>query len=250
MSSPQPSQQQAQDQQAQQAALTALLVAAMAKAWPLIDMADLKRSLPQYETVVAALIFKYGQASGSIAARFYQQQRATAGIPGRFTPTPADPSGLEQVRKSIDWATRGLWSTHPDIAAVKTLTNGVAQKMVVQAGRSTLIDAIEKDTKCRGWARVARPDGCSFCALLSIRGAVYKSERSATVTETGTAYHDHCHCVPLPVFAEHYEAPAHVREWQRIYQDAPYGKNAAEARNNFRVALERHRASADQLVSA
>jgi hypothetical protein len=241
--SPQPSsQQQVQDQQAAQAGLTAVLLAAMAKAWPLVDLADLKRSLPQYEAAVASLVFTYGRASATLGTRFYQQQRAVAGIPGRFPVTPADPASIEQVAKSIEWATKGLWSAEPDLAAVKSLTNGVAQKLVMQPSRNTLIDAIERDTKCRGWARVARPDGCSFCALLSTRGAVYKTEQSASVTKSGTAYHDHCHCLPVPVFADHYEPPAHVREWQRIYQDAPYGKNAAQARNNFRVALAEHRA--------
>jgi len=238
---PPPSQQQVQAQQAAQAGLTALLVAAMANAWPLIDLKDLKRSLPRYEAAVAALVFTYGRASATMAARFYQQQRA--GIPGRFPVMPADPATLEQVTKSLGWATKGLWSAAPDLAAVRTLTNGVAQKMVVQTARNTLLDAIEKDTRCRGWARVARPDGCSFCALLSTRGAVYKTERTATVTKDGTAYHDHCHCVPVPLFADHYEPPAYVREWQRIYTEAPYGKNAAEARNNFRVALGAHRAA-------
>lgn len=242
-----PSQQQVQDQQAAQAGLTALLVAAMAAAWSLIDLGDLKGSLPRYETAVAALVFQYGQVSATLAQRFYRLQRA--GVPGApFRPVPADPAALEQVRKSIEWATRGLWSANPDLAAVKSLTNGVAQKMVVDTGRNTLVDAIEKDTKCRGWARVARLDGCSFCAMLSIRGAVYKSERSATVTKAGKAYHDHCHCVPVPLFADHYEPPAHVREWQRIYQEAPYGKNAAQARNNFRVALAEHRAQQDAPV--
>lgn len=229
-----------QQQQAQQQALTATLATAMATAWALIDITDLAKSLPRYEAAVAALVFKYGQASTSLAARYYQTTRHAAGVGGRFIVRGADPAGIGQVQKSIGWATKGLWSAEPDIPAAKTLANGVAQKLVVDTGRNTLIAAIEADTKCRGWAREARPDACSFCALLSTRGAVYRTEQTA-----GFEAHDHCPCVPVPLFADHYEPPAYIRQWQQIYRDAPYGSSPAEARNNFRVALEQHRAATE-----
>lgn len=234
MTSPQPSSQQAQ---ARQAAITALLVAQMAKVWSLIDLGDLKTSLPKYEAAVAALTYKFGQVSAAQAALFYREMRAAAAVGGRFRPTGADPAGIGQVQQSIGWATKGLYSETPNVEAAKTLANGVAQKLVVDTGRNTLIAAIEQDQKARGWAREAKPDACSFCALLATRGAVYRSETSASFEA-----HDHCHCLPVPLFADHYEPPAYVRQWQQIYRDAPYGANAGEARNNFRVALADHRA--------
>lgn len=239
----QPSNTAVTDQQGQQAALTSLLATGMGTAWGLLDLTDLARTMPRYEAAVAALVYKYGQASAAVAARWYRTQRHDAGVTGRFIPHGADPAGIGQVQASLGWATRELWQPSPDVAAVKTLANGVAQKMVVDTGRNTLIAAIEQDTKCRGWAREARPGACSFCALLSTRGAVYRSEDTAKFQA-----HDHCHCVPVPLFADYYEPPAHVREWQRIYRDAPYGSNAAQARNNFRVALEQARTG--QLVNA
>lgn len=235
MTSPQPTSQHAQ---AQQAAVTALLTVQMAKIWPLLDLNNLARSLPRYQAAVAALTYKFGQVSAVQAARFYTAERSAAGVTGRFRPVPAQPAGIGQVSKSIDWATKGLWSAQPDTSAAKTLTNGVAQKLVTDTGRNTLIAAIQADTKCRGWAREARPSACSFCALLSTRGAVYRTEQTAEFRA-----HDHCHCLPVPLFADVYEPPAYIREWQQLYRDTPYGKNAAEARNNFRVALAKQRAS-------
>jgi hypothetical protein len=138
----------------------------------------------------------------------------------------------------------------PVVEAAKVLAQGAAQKMVVDTGRNTLIDAIEKDKECRGWARQARPDGCSFCAMLSTRGMVYKehsfdaSNARFTGGDSTIKVHDHCHCVPVPVFADHYEPPAYVREWQQIYKDSTRGKSNAEARNAFRVALDKHRSPA------
>lgn len=254
------------------------LAASMATAWTLIDLHDLAGSLPQYEAAVAALVFKYGQASAVLAQRFYRAERVSVGIPGTFTPKPADPAGIVQVQKSIGWATKGLWSPpaapQPPQTAVaaesaagvpaaagkaaeaaqaaaaeveasaRSLSDGVAQKMVVDVGRNTLIDAIEQDRRARGWARQARPDGCSFCAMLSTRGMVYRSEQTASF-----ASHDGCHCVPVPVFADHYEPPAYVRQWQQIYTDSTRGKSNADARNAFRVALAEHRDPAPQPVS-
>lgn len=261
----QPSNQAVQEQQQQQRGLTVALAASMATAWTLIDLHDLAGSLPKYEAAVAALVFKFGQASAVLAQRFYRAERVSAGVPGTFTPRPADPAGIVQVQKSIGWATKGLWSP-PDSslpartvepaadspavnaamaeANAKSLSNGAAQKMVVDAGRNTLIDAIEQDRHARGWARQARPVGCPFCAMLSTRGMVYRSEQTASFPS-----HTNCHCVPVPVFADHYEPPAYVRQWQQIYADSTRGKSGANARNAFRVALEAHRNPAPVAVS-
>lgn len=51
------------------------------------------------------------------------------------------------------------------------------------------------------WARV--PSGretCSFCYMLSSRGFVYGSERTASEKKDGGAYHVNCDCVAVPGF--------------------------------------------------
>jgi hypothetical protein len=208
----------------------------LARAWGLIDLNNLNGTLPEYQHTVAGLVRKFGQSSGVLAADFYRTQRAAVGVAGKFTPTPADPAGLQQVRTSLSWATRGLWTPAPDLPAVKTLTNGAAQKMVVDTGRNTLIQAIEEDRKARGWAREPRPTCCYFCAMLATRGAVYRSEQTASFEA-----HDHDRCVPVPLFADHYEPPAYVREWGQVWGDSTRGHSGKAARNAFRVALEAHR---------
>jgi hypothetical protein len=223
-------------QQAQQAALTALLVRALAGLWPLIGLGDLHGSLPRYKAAVAALVYKYGQSSAALAAGYYQAVRTAAGVPGRFVPTPADPAGIRQVDAAVGWATRGLWVVQPPPGAVegaRSLTDGVAQKMVVDTGRNTLLDAIEADRRCRGWVREARPGACYFCALLSTRGAVYKTEQTA-----GFEPHDNCHCVPVPLFADHYEPPAHVRQWIADYRSLAHVNGSKNMQLAWRRAYE------------
>lgn len=224
----------------QQEALTLLLLADLRHLWPSLKPDNLAGSYPGWLQAVTALIVKYGQASQATAARYYATVRADAGIIGRFTPARVDPPPLEQISRSFGWATKGLQVAEPDVAVVETLTEGVAQRLVVDQGRNALITAIESDRRCRGWAREARPGACSFCAMLSTRGAVYKTRDTATfVKNSQNRYHDHCHCVPVPLFADHYEPPAHVREWERIYVDSTSGLSGADARNAFRVALGR-----------
>lgn len=253
----QPSNAAVQRQQAQQQALTGMLGTALLSAWALIDLHDLAGTLPKYQQAVTALVAKFGQGSAVIAAKFYRDERAAAGVAGKFLPPPAATASPEQVQASVSWATKGLWTPQktsgptasPDVIKTEplelpghvkdaqTLVRGAAQKMVVDTGRNTLLEAIEKDNKARGWAREARPGACSFCALLSTRGAVYKSEETASFEA-----HDHCHCIPVPVFSQHYEPPAHVRQFNQIYIDSTRGKHNADARNAFRVALAAHRA--------
>lgn len=213
--------------QSQQRGLTTLLVASMFKIWPLLDLHDLKGTLPGYQTAVAALVRQYGQTSAVLAARFYQARRPDPG----FLLMPASPPGTEQVTKATGWSTKGLWGPEPDVKAAQTLTHGVAQQMVVGTGRGTLINAIRADYRCRGWARVARPDACSFCAMLSTRGAVYKNKQTSEFKA-----HNHCHCLPVPLFASHYEPPAYVREWRALYLQSTRGQS--DTLNAFRRAYE------------
>src|SRR5690349_20453381 len=106
----QPSASSVEQQQARQAAITGLAVTAMGTAWGLIDLADLAGSLPRYRLAVATITRKYGQASATVAAQFYQQERRLAGITGTFRAAPAAPAPVEQVTASLDWATKGLWN--------------------------------------------------------------------------------------------------------------------------------------------
>jgi hypothetical protein len=91
--------------------------------------------------------------------------------------------------------------------------------------------AIEADREALGWARVARPGACYWCAMQATRGAVFETEESASFKP-----HNDCHCTVEPLFGRHYEPPAHVRGWQALYKESTDGE--ADKLNAFRRAYE------------
>ena len=66
------------------------------------------------------------------------------------------------------------------------------QRAVLDGARNTTLVNVERTDS--NWARVARPQACSFCRLLATRGDAYNS--SATAARD---VHDDCYCQPLEV---------------------------------------------------
>lgn len=226
------------DQQAAQAALVSNLGQPVEAAWGLLDIQNLDRSLPGFVRALLALSHRFGVMSSTIAARSYLAERSAAGVRGKFTVLPAPKPVEAKVDESVRWATRELWSTDPDIETSKTNVSGVMDRLVLDQGRQTFLGAVKADRKAQGWARVPEPGCCAFCALLSTRGAVYRTERSGSFKS-----HDHCRCHVEAVFNS-YEPSAEVRQLQSIYNQAKVGAKGPKAtRLAFRHALEAHRSA-------
>lgn len=226
----------AADYQASQAALAASLAPQVAVAWSLLDVSQLAATLPDLAAAVTALVHRYGSVMALAAARYYSAVRLDAGVTGRFAPPLADPAGLEQVTQSVKWATRDLWSAQPAVPQARAAVQAVADKLVLDTGRDTVIGAVKSDRKARGWVRVTRPGACSFCLLLATRGAVYKSEQTA-----GFEAHDHDHCHPEPVFTA-WEPSADMRHWQAVYRQAARAGSGKAVRDEFRRLVDAERA--------
>lgn len=228
----------AADQQAAQAALVDNLSGPVDSAWSYLDVSNLDGTLPAFVKALQALTHRFGLMSNTIAARAYTTERASAGIPGSFTVMPSPFPGREQVDKSVRWATKGLWSEAPDLEAARTNVSGVMDRLVLDVGRQTFLDAVHADRKAKGWARVPEPAACAFCALLATRGAVYRTERSASFLS-----HDHCRCHVQAVFNS-YEPSAQIRQWQSVYDEAKRTASGPKAtRLAFRLALDASRAA-------
>ena len=202
--------------QASQTGLVLLFARELEQAWPQLDPRAIKATLPRFTAIIAQLVHRYGAASSTLAARFYQSQRQAAGLTGRFTVKPADPAPLTQIRSTVGWATRDMWVADPPVdQALKDLT-GATEQLVLDQGRDTIIGATNTDRKAKGWARIPEPDACAFCAMLSTRGAVYKEDT------VGFKAHNNCRCHVEPVFT-HYEPSAQIREWDALYKSATKG---------------------------
>lgn len=220
------------DPQAAQAGLAVVIERELARVWPTLEVDDLRVSLPRFKALVAALVRKYGQASTTLAVQAYQRQREAAGITAPFRPQPAPLPTVEQVAQTVDWATQPLWSAEPDVTLAQTQLQGATEALVLDVGRTTVIDNARRDRHAKGWARIPEPGACYFCALLAIRGAVYKDgsfdDANARFlpnkdTPSTVKTHDHCRCHAEPVFNA-YEPSAQIREWQALYDDEVQGR--------------------------
>ena len=248
---------QAEEHRTGQAALVALIPTLLREAWPLLDLHNLKETLPAFTAAVRAIVARYGSASAAAALDYYKAERITAFAPGRspsmLAPSPADAA----IESAVQWATTDLFGPVTEAtsaAALKRLDEAVTQ-LVLNQGRDTIIGAVQQDKYARAWARVTLPGACSFCLMLASRGAVYKDARSAgrgsndLIRQNGRAFaannltpsafkvHDHCRCHVEPVFGV-YEPTAAVRDAQALWATATKGRSGADARNAFRQAVE------------
>jgi hypothetical protein len=232
---------------AAQLGLTRLLVRDVRGLRRLIIPSRLRASMPDWFAAVQAVVDQYARASAGLGADFYDAQRDAAGVSGTFTVPVADPPSEEQTLTSLRWATKDVWERDPDVATPAQLepldtrleqaekkAGQVAQKLVADTGRATVINAVRQDSQATAWARSAALGACAFCRLLAARGAVYKQD---TVDFRA---HDGCHCMTIPVFAgQRFDLSRHAAEWEKIYREeaAPY---PGDQLRRFRQAIAAH----------
>lgn len=230
-------QQPVSDHYLTQSGLMLALEQAIQRVWPQVDVGNLAGTLPGFQQDMRVLIRQFSLSSAALAVRNYTRARREAGIGSSFTVRPASPAPAEQVDKAIGFATQGLYdrsllepTTSPAdlkqaLDNARTQVEGVSSRLVLNAGRETTADAVMSDRLAKGWARETRPGCCYFCAMLATRGAVYKDANTAGrsankrfVGEGQFKFHNHCHCVAVPVFGQ-YEKTADARKWTREWHD-------------------------------
>ncbi|MGA4875823.1 hypothetical protein [Streptomyces lydicamycinicus] len=248
---------------AAQLGLTRLLLRDLRGVRRLIDQSKLQATVPTWIEAVAAIITRYSGLSATLAADFYDGERAAAGVPGVFTVPLAEPPPSEQVESSLRWSTKDLWPRAATDSATTTVqlepfdvrldaamakADGATQKLVADRGRETLRQAVKADPQAVAYARAAALGACAFCRLMASRGAVYRTAesagRDANEQFSGDAsvvkFHDNCHCAIIPVYrGQRFELSPHAREWDRIYREyaAPY---PGDQLRRFRRAIAEH----------
>lgn len=228
---------------ATQFGLSAALLATLARLWPLLDPENLAATFGTYRRGVAAVVEQFSAASVSIALDHYEDLREQHGARQAFTPPVIDLFTPEQLEAYIDKAAADLLDTLPNVVddvyfadimtRIQTDTEAAAQKIVADSGRNELIEAIEADKDAKGWARVVRPGACSFCRMLATRGPVYLSKQTANFRA-----HTNCHCTVEPLFANHYEPPAHTRADMALWERVTEGFSGRDKAIEFRRAVE------------
>jgi hypothetical protein len=230
----------------EQEALVSLIPAMLREAWPLLDVHDLKGTLPLLVEAVRAILAQFGPASGFAALDYYRRERAAAGVTG---PGPslriAPPAAADVVDTTVRTATSGLYGTvTPESVqtAQEALDDAVSQLVLTQS-RDTIIDAVARDPKARGWVRVTEPGACSFCIMLALRhgqGMVYPAKRAAEFKahrKRANGAGGECRCHAEPVFTA-YEPSHRMRTMQALWETSTKGRSGKDARTAFRQAVE------------
>lgn len=249
--------------------------------WDLLDPRDLDRTAPAWAASVMRLIADFREDSGEAAANYYKEFRAVE-LPDAKEPPPVverresgrrvnsrnrsrSPSRGGLRRVTIEWddedkaAETSLMvmgpsnikakrkrGKSPEEAAREALVEagGSAGRHVLTGGRATHLELVENDPEAIYWLRVTDGDPCAFCAMLSGRGPIYKSEASASTVVNprakrplGAEYHDHCACSAEAVFSKSQAWPGRGREFQELYRK--YARGDKDPLNAFRRAYER-----------
>lgn len=166
----------------------------LAKLWGTLDLTKPEQARDVLLRYLPALTDKYGTASATVAAEWYEALRAES-VGGSFSPLLAEPVAEVAVTSRVRFGAQHLFTDNPQ-QTLAFLVNAV-DGYVKQPGRDTVSLNVARDPAKPTWARV--PKGahtCRFCAMLASRGPVYSSRFDAG----GDAhrFHGHCDCVATP----------------------------------------------------
>lgn len=109
--------------------------------------------------------------------------------------------------RAASLAAKGLAGQMLIESMLKSL-NGSLYRHIMNGNRDTIHRTVDRNKQLVGYRRVSRTGTpCYWCAMLIGRGAVYKSESTATrssgargAERVGQGYHDHDKCVAEPLF--------------------------------------------------
>src|SRR5690625_6760417 len=104
---------------------------------------------------VPELTRTYGDAAATVAADWYDEQRALAGAPGRFRAVMAPPLESAIVQQRIRFGAQHLFTDAPD--GMLPFLRGAVQGYVIQPSRETIRHSTLADPAASGWQRVTRP---------------------------------------------------------------------------------------------
>jgi hypothetical protein len=183
----------------QQLALRAATVAQIRTLWPTLDWTDLDKTFPAFAGEALRVVSKNRKTSSGLAGAYLRAFRVSSGLTGDLRivapQMPAEQFTTSLRVTSVVAAKKAaIAGTAPDVAMSNALTQatGAMARLVLNAGRGTVLESIKADPKATGWERVLGGAGCDFCRLLA--GRVYPTDNA------GFDAHDHCGCTAEPVY--------------------------------------------------
>jgi hypothetical protein len=236
---------------------SALVVRILLDRWTSVDPANFAGTSELWlsDGVEAVLA---GQRRAVGLANLYAEQTRRLSLPREplFTPPPARPPSVEQIRTSLEFT--GISTTAREVFRVEsvrqgetgdpdsadrtaagrtkqimdagiTRAGGAAIRLVTAAGRDQLEDLVRADAVAIGWARTTKPGCCYFCAMLASRGRVYKEDSFALSDpkfddRPGEVHdqkvHDNCGCGLRPIYSPVEPLPDRSEELDALWVES------------------------------
>jgi hypothetical protein len=233
---------------AQQLADRAGSIRSLVQLWKAVDPTRLAETIDVFTHAATILLGQAYDTSGALASSYFDLFRRAEGVAG------AAPRLAAAARPSTDYLARQIRGSalsgiidarkagkSVSIAADQGLVRmvGTFSKLVLAGGNQTILNGVHADRRATGWVRITSGSACAFCKMLSSRGAVYRSDRSATFEP-----HDHCSCTAEPVYpgsdldqsGEHKDEFKDAQAWARSTDSLSSG-TSNNALNNYRRYL-------------
>ena len=233
--------------------LNTLMVSDLAALWRAVDGQDVEFLRDALQAEVPGVVDPYLAAAGDITADWYEAQAPDLNYVAR----PAALVDEGQLQATARWAAGTVLTKSP--VSPLDLLAGSMQRALFNESRETIVENAEVEPGAR-WARHASANACEFCRMVATRGAVYTSESAASrvggrgVDEStnigrrrggrargirargnqsiGDKYHDHCHCIAVPVRpGQSYNPPSYVEEWEAEYTRARQAADGVDAKS-------------------
>lgn len=208
------------DYQTAQVALRALTYKDIAQLWRLLDTERLDATFTVFAAAVLNLIRQRRAVSVVLASQYLAAMRS--GLADAAPAVTPPELRVDQVLADLRYAAVisikvAMAQQRPlDLASrnALVLSMGVADKHINDGGRNYIRTSIEADPAAKGWVRVTLGT-CGFC----------KDQAAGDNMQAGSAdfpRHDHCGCVPQPVYEGGLAARPEVV--QRVKDDIASGK--------------------------
>jgi hypothetical protein len=180
---------------------------------------------------LTALVNRFRNRSSRQAVTYYLESRSAARAPGLFVPRMVlePPPALIEATAQITGARsygRSLTARMPETQAIQNSgvqIAGAMSRITLDAGRQTVMDAVEEDREAIGWIRITDADPCAFCAMLASRGPVF-SEDTADFQA-----HAHCACIAAAVWSRDEAWLGHSEDLYQQWKRETAGESGKDA---------------------
>jgi hypothetical protein len=189
----------------------------------------------RWRTLIAAfraLLTGFRGRSSRSAVAYYMVARGVARVPGLHVPTMAPDARPDLVEATLQIAGARAYgrSLSSGMTVEQARRNagvqlaGAASRIALDAGRQTILGAVDEDPEAIGWARITDKDPCAFCSMLASRGPSYLSEETASFKA-----HSHCACIAAPVFSRDEAWLGHSKDLYEQWKRETAGESGKDA---------------------